>query len=139
LAQAARLAQALLVSAMDHYPEERPVHFSLIGRWSAAVLLACASLVAMSPTPSMAQGELTRKVKFKVAPEYPELARRMNLRGTVKVLVVVAPSGNLKDTKVMGGNPILVNAAIDALKKWKFEPGTEESSGTVEFKFEPSE
>jgi len=33
----------------------------------------------------------------------------------------------------------LVNAALDALKKWKFEPASDESSGTVEFKFEPSE
>ena len=92
-----------------------------------------------SPAPAFAQTELTRKVKSRVSPAYPELARRMNLRGTVKVLVVVLPNGNLKDTKVMGGNPILVNASLDALKKWKFEPGQEESSGTVEFKFEPPE
>jgi len=63
----------------------------------------------------------------------------MNLRGTVKVLVVVSPDGNLKNSKVVGGNPILVNAALDALKKWKFEPASEESTGTVEFQFQPSE
>jgi TonB family protein len=54
-------------------------------------------------------------------------------------MVTVSPNGTVKDTKVMGGNPILVNAAMDALKKWKFEPSAEESTGTVEFKFEPSE
>ena len=85
------------------------------------------------------QGELTRKVRNRVAPSYPELARRMNIRGTVKVMVVVTPSGELKDSKVMGGNPILVTAAMDALKKWKFEPGSEESTGTVEFKFQAPE
>jgi outer membrane biosynthesis protein TonB len=42
----------------------------------------------------------------------------------------------LKDAKVVGGNPILVNAAMDALKKWRFEPANGESSGTVEFKFQ---
>jgi TonB family protein len=89
--------------------------------------------------PALAQVELSRKVKTRVTPVYPELARRMNLRGTVKFMVVVLPNGNVKDTKVMGGNPILVNAAMDALKKWRFEAGPEESSGTVEFKFEPSE
>ena len=51
-----------------------------------------------------------------------DLARRMSIRGTVKMIVVVPPNGNLKDTKVVGGNPLLVNAAMDALKKWKFEP-----------------
>jgi protein TonB len=98
-----------------------------------------AALFVSSPLSTFAQAELNRKVKTKVAPVYPELARRMNLHGSVKILVQVLPNGNVKDTKVMGGNPILVNAAMDALKKWKFEASPEESSGTVEFKFEPSE
>jgi TonB family protein len=91
------------------------------------------------PLPAVAQGELTRKAKTKVAPAYPDLAKRMNITGTVKVLVVVSPNGSLKDTKVVGGNPLLVNAAMDALKKWKFEPADGESSGTVEFKFQPQD
>ncbi len=57
---------------------------------------------------------------------------RMSITGTVKVLVVVAPNGNLKSTKVVGGHPLLVNAAMDAIKKWKFEPAPEESTGIVE-------
>jgi protein TonB len=101
------------------------------------LLLAVATV--FHPVASMAQGELTRKTKTKVAPAYPPLARRMNITGTVKVLVVVSPSGNLKDTKVVGGNPLLVNAAMDALKKWKFEPADSESTGTVEFKFQPQD
>jgi len=100
-------------------------------------LLASAAAATLQPLPAVAQGELTRKAKTKVAPTYPELARRLNITGTVKVLVVVTPSGSLKDTKVVGGNPVLVDAAMDALKKWKFEPADSESSGTVEFKFQP--
>jgi TonB family protein len=107
-------------------------------RWAMAGLLAVATAIFL-PQPAMAQGELTRKAKTKVAPAYPELAKRMNITGTVKVLVVVSPNGSLKDTKVVGGNPLLVNAAMDALKKWKFEPADGESSGTVEFKFQPQE
>jgi TonB family protein len=98
-----------------------------------------AAVTIFHPSRTMAQGELIRKTKTKVSPAYPELARRMNIVGTVKVLVVVSPSGNLKDTKVVGGNPLLVNAAMDALKKWKFEPADGESSGTVEFKFQPQD
>ena len=81
--------------------------------------------------------EIARKVKSKVSPVYPDIARRMNITGTVKVLVVVSPSGLVKTTKVVGGHPLLVGAAMDALKKWKFEPASDESTGTVEFKFQP--
>ncbi len=106
--------------------------------WAIAGLLTVAVTI-FHPLPAMAQGELTRKAKTKVMPAYPDLARRMNITGTVKVLVVVAPNGSLKDTKIVGGNPLLVNAAMDALKKWKFEPADSESTGTVEFKFQPQD
>jgi TonB family protein len=117
------------------------VSFKKIRRWPATGLLALlmGAAVMFQAMPAMAQGELARKPKTKVAPTYPELARRMNITGTVKVLVVVSASGTLKDTKVVGGNPLLVNAAMDALKKWKFEPADSESSGTVEFKFQPQD
>lgn len=85
-----------------------------------------------------AQDALDRKVKTKVAPLYPEIARKMNLAGVVKLEVVVLPNGMVKETKVIGGNPILVNAAVDAVKKWRFETASDESTGVVEFKFDPS-
>ena len=108
-------------------------------RWWARAGLLVAIAATFIPSPAVAQGELTRKTKSKVAPAYPDLARRMNITGTVKVLVVVSPNGSLKDTKIVGGNPILVNAAMDALKKWKFEPADSDSTGTVEFKFQPQD
>jgi TonB family protein len=114
------------------------VSFQNMRLWAIAGLLTVAVTI-FHPLPAIAQGELTRKAKTKVAPTYPDLARRMNITGTVKVLVVVAPNGSLKDTKIVGGNPLLVNAAMDALKKWKFEPADSESTGTVEFKFQPQD
>jgi outer membrane biosynthesis protein TonB len=36
----------------------------------------------------------------------------------------------------VGGHPVLANAALDAVRKWRFEPAAEESSGMVDFKFE---
>jgi len=84
-----------------------------------------------------AQNEVLRRAKSKVQPMYPELARKMNLSGTVKVEVVVAPNGTVKEAKVVGGHPVLANAALDAVKKWRFEPAAVESSGVVDFKFEP--
>jgi TonB family protein len=84
-----------------------------------------------------AQAEITRQVKSKVQPVYPELARKMNLSGTVKVQVVVAPNGLVKEAKVIGGHPVLATAALDAVRKWRFEPAAGDSSGIVNFKFEP--
>ena len=81
--------------------------------------------------------ELSRKAKTRVAPIYPDIARRMNITGVVKLALVVAPNGSLKSSKAVGGHPVLVNAAMDAMKQWKFEPAPTESSGIVEFKFQP--
>ena len=101
-----------------------------------AVLAVAGSWVgirAQQATPN----DIVRRAKIKVAPVYPELARKMNITGTVKVQVVVAPNGSVKDAKVIGGHPLLATAALDAVKKWKFEPASAESSGVVEIKFEP--
>jgi TonB family protein len=83
------------------------------------------------------QGEITRRAKSKVPPVYPDLARKMNITGTVKIQVVVAANGTVKDAKVVGGHPVLASAALDAVRKWRFEPAAVESSGVVELKFEP--
>jgi TonB family protein len=83
--------------------------------------------------------ELTRKAKIKVSPVYPEIARRMSITGTVRLSVVVAPNGTVKSSKAVGGHPMLVNAAQDAMRQWRFEPAVAESSGIVEFKFQPQE
>jgi protein TonB len=95
-----------------------------------------APTIAIGPA-SFAQNGFDRKVKNKVPPSYPELARNLGLTGTVRVEIVVSPDGTVKNTKVIGGHPILVSAAQDAVKKWRFEPGSAESTGTIEFRFDP--
>jgi TonB family protein len=77
-----------------------------------------------------------RKVVRKVDPQYPAVARNMNLGGTVKVVAVVAPDGSVKRVEPLGGSPILVQAAQNAVTQWKFVPGTE-SRETVELHFTP--
>ena len=47
--------------------------------------------------------ELTRKVTSRVVPAYPELARAMNVKGSVRLQVVVAPNGTAKSVRVIGG------------------------------------
>ena len=113
-----------------------------MSRRPAAALLAVLTLaVTLSPIHSGAQqaqsGELLRRAITKVQPTYPDLARKMSIAGTVKIQVVVAPNGIVKDAHVVGGHPVLANAALDAAKKWRFESASEESSGVIDFKFEP--
>ncbi len=111
-----------------------------------ALCLATAGAEWFGPVPAAAQDqpkqqanteELSRKAKTKVLPVYPEVARRMSIEGTVRLAVVVAPNGTVKSSKPVGGHPLLVNAAMDAMKQWRFEAGPTESSGIVEFKFHP--
>jgi len=114
----------------------QPIVRSVRNSILAFLTLACLA-VALGLTGFAQDGNFDRKVKNKVPPTYPEIARKIGLSGTVKLEVVVAPNGNVKDTKVIGGHPILVSAAVDAVKKWKFETASGESTGTVEFRFDP--
>jgi TonB family protein len=106
----------------------------------AGALLAVVAMVAGSGSVSLrgqdSGGEILRRAKSKVQAVYPELARKMNITGTVKVQVVVSPNGTVKDAKVVGGHPVLAGAALDAIRKWRFEPAPVESTGVVDFKFE---
>ena len=100
---------------------------------SIAVLLS-AGVIASGQGSSAATD---RKVSSRVAPAYPELARRMHLQGVVKIEAVVRPNGTVKSTRVLGGNPVLVDAANDAVSKWKFEPASSETTEVVQLTFTP--
>jgi TonB family protein len=67
---------------------------------------------------------------------YPDLARRLNLRGTVRVEVCVLPNGTVKSAKALGGDPVLVQSAMAAIGKWKFAAASEESTELVELRFD---
>ena len=79
--------------------------------------------------------ESKRKIKTKVSPQYPELARRMSVTGTVKIEVVIAADGHVRSTRVIGGHPLLVQACQDAVKEWKFYPAAEETTQIIAFEF----
>ena len=81
--------------------------------------------------------ESGRIIIARVAPVYPDLARRMNLEGIVKVRVNVAPDGSAKATEVLGGNPLLAKSAQDAISRWKWAPAPHESVETVQLRFHP--
>ena len=102
-------------------------------------LIVGVALSSILGTHALAQSsgkeEGKRKVKSKVAPAYPELARRMNVVGKVKIEVIITPDGRVKSTRALGGHPLLVQSCIDAVKEWKFVTAPEETTQVVEFEF----
>ena len=60
----------------------------------------------------------------------------MHIRGIVRVEAVVKPNGAVKATRILGGNPVLIEAAKDAVTKWKFETAQSETTEVVQLSFE---
>jgi TonB family protein len=83
------------------------------------------------------QSETQRQIVNKVVPTYPDLARKMQMTGAVRVEAVVAPNGKVKFTQVVGGNPVLARAAVEAIEKWKWEPTPQETKELIELNFHP--
>ena len=102
------------------------------GRGAKALLLA--TLLSISLISFATDDGGARKVKTKVTPAYPEVARQMNISGVVRLEVEIASNGSVKSVKALGGHPLLIDAAVDAVKKWKYEAGTE-TTNIVEIKF----
>lgn len=109
--------------------------FSGFRKWTALGLMMFAMMAAATPN-ALAEG---RKVKSKVNPSYPELARRMNVTGKVRLEIVVAASGDVKSVKALGGHPLLIDSATTAVKKWKYEPAAGETTELQEFNFSANE
>jgi len=83
------------------------------------------------------QTEGSRQLKHSVPPEYPEIAQRLNLKGSVQVEVRVQPDGTVKEVRVLGGHPLLADALARAVMKWKYEPSAKETVEVVKYSFHP--
>lgn len=107
-----------------------------MGRRFITVFVA---LLALTASAAAAQDSDTsqhaRKVVRMVNPVYPDLARRLQMSGVVKLRATVAPNGSVKATEVVGGHPILIKAAQDAVTNWKFAPAPDETQELIELNF----
>jgi TonB family protein len=101
------------------------------------LLLLCSCAFGPEAQSQQALADGARKVVQKIVPIYPAVAKRMNLSGTVKVLAVVAPDGSVKKVEPLGGSPLLLQAAEDAISRWKYAPASAESREPVEMRFNP--
>ena len=71
------------------------------------------------------------RVVYKVAPVYPPLARQARIQGTVILRIIIDKLGEVRDTRLVNGHPMLAPAAVEAVKKWRYVP-YESDGETVE-------
>src|SRR5229473_3091562 len=98
----------------------------------AGIAIAPAKALPQDATSADVKDHGGRKVKTSVKPAYPEVARKMHITGTVRLEATVAADGKVRDTRVVGGSPLLAQEATNAVKKWKYEEAPKETVEIVE-------
>ncbi|MGA2049962.1 MAG: energy transducer TonB [Terracidiphilus sp.] len=103
-------------------------------RWMQATAVALALAMAVS-----ARAADERAIKSRVAPVYPELAKRMKISGMVKVEATVDAEGKVTAVKTVSGSRALSAAAEDAVSKWRFAVASAPSTVDVDVNFTPAQ
>jgi protein TonB len=99
-------------------------------------------LVFLAPvSPSAAQVERVdrphRRVVRTSEPDYPTIVRNAHIGGSVRLNVTVLPNGDVAKVDTLGGNPIFVASAINAVRKWKYAPAASQTKEEVQINFTP--
>ncbi len=76
-----------------------------------------------------------RPVKARVEPVYPAIARQLKLRGTVQLQAIVTPDGTVKEVFVVGGHPLLAQAASRAVMQWRYQAENHETTEHIRINF----
>lgn len=108
-----------------------------ISRLTALAVPAAAGVLLLTLSGANLSAQENRKLISHPAPIYPEMAKKFALTGVVKVQIVIAPDGHIKEMKFIGGHPLLVATVEDTLKHWRYAPTTSESTDVLEFNFHP--
>jgi len=111
----------------------------IAGKVLITLVAMCLGFTATSPLALSQKDSNTseRKVITRVEPKYPPTLERLYIGGIVRLKVVVAPGGSVESTELMGGNPILGQSAIAAVKQWKYAPASTETTNVVRLEFDP--
>ena len=95
---------------------------------------------ARSSIPTIPSAIAGGLVIAKIRPEYPEAAKQQQIEGPVKLEITVGEDGLVKDVKIANGDPLLAEAAVTAIRQWRFRsyapggiPGAFRTSVTVKF------
>lgn len=81
-------------------------------------MLAAQGAPPKSVTPAEAHSHITKRVE----PIVPPLAKLAKVGGEVRLHIVILPSGEVSSVKAISGHPLLLQSAIEAVKKWKYRP-----------------
>jgi TonB family protein len=82
-----------------------------------------------------ASDQRQRAITHTEDPDYPAIAKKMDLHGTVKLKLWIKPDGTVRRVEYVGGHPVLAESALKAVKNWKYTPTNQESNTVVEVKF----
>lgn len=78
------------------------------------------------PSPSQPQIRVSQVMEgnliYRVQPAYPALARQARIQGTVLLRAIISREGRVENLQVLSGHPMLVQAAIDAVRQWRYRP-----------------
>jgi protein TonB len=107
----------------------------------AALALLLTLLFAVRPASaqSATEGAIDRKLVTRVEPTYPETLKRLYIGGAVRIEVMVGANGNVESTELLGGNPVLGQSAMKAIKQWKYAPSKAPAKLVVRMEFDPHE
>jgi TonB family protein len=102
-------------------------------------LLVClfAGVVSVPLFSQSEEGASERKVITRVEPKYPPTLERLYIGGVVRLQVDIAASGTVESAQLIGGNPILGQAAIAAVKQWKYTPAKTKTRAVERLEFDP--
>lgn len=78
-----------------------------------------------------------RKILKKVPVAYPSILKSKGIGGVVRLKVFVKPDGSVRDSEVLGGNPILAESAQKSVMQWKFSPANSETTLELSVTFDP--
>ncbi|PYX66819.1 MAG: hypothetical protein DMG74_02695 [Acidobacteria bacterium] len=109
------------------------------GCFCFAIGLFISMMTGLCPTELHAAEKVERRAVYKVAPIYPQSLKRYRISGIVRLDIVISSRGTVDSVSLVGGNPMFVDAAVTAVKKWKYVPAESETKSQVEFKFDPGQ
>ena len=86
------------------------------------LLLAIAGLAIAAEPVKVKGSEQQQKLIHKVVPVYPPEAKQNGVSGTVQLRATIAEAGNIRELKLLTGEQILADAAIEAVRQWVYAP-----------------
>jgi TonB family protein len=93
------------------------------------------SVKVLAITSGKSRGE--RTLLTHVDPEYPEILRKKGIGGLVRLRVTISAKGNVETAELLGGNPILGENAITAVKRWVYAAASSQTVVEVSIPFDP--